>query len=177
VSSHPSITKNNKHPRGSSRVGGLSSLGSHGASFFEADTQRPESSSPDGNSFCPPAEVGERAQLIQQATPACRRVVAQRDDGRWLCLSCIEPHTINAPSGPGAYSPERYLTTEKARREARVHAGLCAECSRPRGLHGSARLCEIHRAKSATRKRRMRERIAHGLRDNLYGHRADIVCP
>jgi len=143
-------------------------------SFFEADTQAPESSSPDGNKFSTAEAVGERAALIHGAAPVCRRVVALRDDGRWLCLSCAEPHTIKAPSGPGAYSPMRYALTEKARREQRVRAGLCAECSQPRGIHGNARLCETHRAKSAARKRRMRERAMHAIRDNLYGHRADI---
>lgn len=149
-------------------------MGSQGASFFEADTQRPEWSSPDGNKFSTAEAVGERASLIHGAAPVCRRVVAQRDDGRWLCLSCAEPHTIKAPSGPGAYSPMRYALTEKARREQRVRDGLCAECSQPRGIHGNARLCETHRAKSAARKRRMRERAMHAIRDNLYGHRADI---
>ena len=145
-----------------------------GASFFEADTTAPESSSPDGNKFSTAEVVGERAALIHGSAPICRRVVAQRDDGRWLCLSCAEPHTIKAPSGPGAYSPMRYALTEKARCEQRVRAGLCAECSQPRGIHGNARLCETHRAKSAARKRRMRERAMHAIRDNLYGHRADI---
>lgn len=124
--------------------------------------------------FADPLTVAVRAETIARAAPACRRVVALREDGRWLCLSCAEPHTIKAPSGPGAYSPARYATTEKARREARLRAGLCAECSRPRGIHGNARLCAIHRRKSAARKRRMRERALHAIRENLYGHRADI---
>ena len=121
-----------------------------------------------------PHTVAERAALIHGRGPVCRRVVARRDDGRWLCLSCAEPHTIKAPSGPGAYSPMRYALTDKARREQRLRAGLCEECSQPRGIHGNARLCETHRAKSAARKRRMRERAMHAIRDNLYGHRADI---
>jgi hypothetical protein len=124
--------------------------------------------------FASSQSVAERAAAISRAAPSCRRVVAQRDDGRWLCLSCAEPHTIKAPSGPGAYSPMRYALTEKARRDKRVRAGLCAECSQPRGMHGTARLCEAHRAASALRKRRMRERIGHGIRESLYGHRADI---
>ena len=145
-----------------------------GASFFEAGTSVPESSSPGGKTFPPGFIVAERAALIHSAAPACRRVVARREDGRWLCLSCTEPHTIKAPSGPGAYSPQRYAETEKDRRDRRIRSGLCAECSRPRGIHGNARLCEIHRAKSAHRKRRMRERAMHAIRDNLYGHRADL---
>lgn len=141
-------------------------------SFFEADMQPPESSSPGGNHS---EIVGERAALIHRAAPACRRVVARRDDGRWLCLSCAEPHTIKAPSGPGAYSPRRYAVTEKARREKRIAAGLCAECGEMRGIHGNARLCAKHRKMAAIRKRRMRERAMHAIRDNFYGHRADIT--
>lgn len=132
----------------------------------------PESSSPGGNLS---QIVGERAALIHRASPTCRRIVARRDDGRWLCLSCAEPHTIKAPCGPGSYSPMRYAVTEKARREQRVRAGLCAECSQPRGIHGTARLCEIHRAMAIARKRRMRERMAHGVRDEMYGHRSDLT--
>lgn len=140
--------------------------------FFEADAKRPELSSPDGIQS---EIVGARAALIHRAAPECRRIIARRDDGRWLCLSCIDPHTIKSPSGPGAYSPMRYAITEKARREQRVQSGLCAECGEKRGIHGNARLCEKHRAMSAARKRRMRERIALGVREELYGHRADLA--
>lgn len=121
-----------------------------------------------------PNAVAERAALIHARGPVCRRVVARRDDGRWLCLSCAEPHTIKAPSGPGAYSPMRYACTEKARRDQRIQDGLCAECSQPRGINGNARLCEVHRIMAADRKRRARERAVHAVRENLYGHRADI---
>ncbi len=144
-------------------------------SFFEADTPAPESSSPGGIQFCGAAVVAERAAIIHRAAPSCRRIVAKREDGRWLCLSCAEPHTITAPGGSGAYSPEHYATTEKGRREARVRAGFCAECGQPRGIHGNARLCAVHRRKSAERKRRARERATLAIRDNLYGHRADIT--
>lgn len=139
--------------------------------FFEAEAQSPESSSPGEEKS---SLVGERAALIYRAAPACRRIVARRDDGRWLCISCAEPHTIKAPSGPGAYCAKRYALVEKARREKRVSAGLCAECAQPREIDGNARLCQKHRAMSAVRKRRMRERAMHAIRDNLYGHRADI---
>ena len=44
----------------SPNVGGCSSVGSQGASFFEADTQRPESSSPDGKPFSKYLTNGER---------------------------------------------------------------------------------------------------------------------
>jgi hypothetical protein len=47
-STHTTLTHKLTSSRRSPDVGGCSSVGSQGASFFEADTQRPESSSPDG---------------------------------------------------------------------------------------------------------------------------------
>ena len=167
---HPSLTQNQSSHARSARAGGCSYVDSSEVPEYRSLTPDTalERSSPDGKYFAGSDVVGTRAETIQRSAPKCGRVLAQTDGKTWLCLSCEEPHVVRPYPDAYKYNPWTYLEREKARRDARIKAGFCEQCSRLRGPDGNARLCGIHRAKAAARKRLYKERQAHAAL-NMYG--------
>jgi hypothetical protein len=99
--------------------------------------------------------------ICERAEPACGTIMAHVNGWVW-CMVCPETHKISP-----TYSPMRYALTEKARREAKIKAGFCAECGRRRDTI-SSRLCARHLAMKRVRKRRYDERRNLAVKDSLY---------